>query len=527
MKKTVVLLVSLIMISSVINAQKEGLAAIGKSDLKSYMEFFASDDMAGRETGTPENDISALFLKSNLIRLGLKPVPATGDYLQKIPLYSSRIDKNNSYLRIMDQEGHLIYSTDSVISIMPPARTIEAIGNVVFAGYGYENRNTGYNDFEGIDIKGKIVMIMTRNPEAVASGAGKTIFNEELESGKFGSLITRAPSAILFVYDPAHSFSDGYESGMADMVGQSSVSSGKREGGGLPFQVLFITRESADRLLKPTGKNLKQLQKQISDNGKPVSCEISGLTATLRTTIETKEISASNVIGIVEGSDPVLKKECIVYTAHFDHVGKNSEGAIFNGADDNASGAMALLEVADGFMNLKKKPLRTIVFAWVNGEEKGLIGSGYYTENPAIPMENTVVDINLDMVGRSKMVSDTGTFYGYNLDITDPGEINVYTYHESSDLIKIMNESSVEAGIKVNDKGSKIEAGSSDHANFIAKGVPALCFNSGIHRDLHQPGDDVEKIDYDKMEKSARLCFLIGYKVANRKERLVIDNPVK
>jgi len=273
----------------------------------------------------------------------------------------------------------------------------------------------------------------------------------------------------------------------------------------------------------PAGKNLDQLQKQISEFGKPVSYEIAGLTATVKTTIETSEISAYNVIGIIDGSDPVLKNECVVYTAHFDHVGTNSQGAVYNGADDNASGSMALLEIAEGFKNLKKKPLRTLVFVWVNGEEKGLIGSRYYTDNPVIPMEKTLLDINLDMVGRSKMASDTGTFYGYALDITNPGEINVYTNHESSDLLRIMNEAASEAGIKVNDKGSKIEAGSSDHASFIAKGVPALCFNSGIHRDLHQTGDDVEKIDFDKMEKSARLCFLIGYRVANRKERLVID----
>jgi hypothetical protein len=527
MKKTVLLLFSLLTYVSALNAQKEGLAAIGKSDLRSYMEFFASDYMAGRETGTPENDISALFLRSNLVRLGLKPAPGTVDYFQKIPLYSTKIDKLNSFLKLVNSDGELIMSTDSVISIIPPAQTMEVSGNVVFAGYGYENKNTGYNDFEGIDIKGKIVMIMTRNPEAVASGSDKTFFSEQLESGKFASLITRAPAAILFVYDPANSFRDGYDSGIADLVGQSSVSADKREGGGLPLQVLFITRESADRLLSPAGKNLDQLQKQISKSGKPVSCEIAGLTATVKTTIETSEISAYNVIGIIEGSDPVLKNECVVYTAHFDHVGTNSQGAVYNGADDNASGSMALLEIAEGFKDLKKKPLRTLVFVWVNGEEKGLIGSRYYTDNPVIPMEKTLLDINLDMVGRSKMASDTGTFYGYALDITNPGEINVYTNHESSDLLRIMNEAASEAGIKVNDKGSKIEAGSSDHSSFIAKGVPALCFNSGIHRDLHQKGDDVEKIDFDKMEKSARLCFLIGYRVACQRERLVIDNPEK
>ena len=525
MKKAVLLLTCLLTFLTAVYAQKEGLAAIDKSDLKSYMEFFASDYLAGRETGTPENDISALFLKSNLVRLGLNPVPGTGDYFQKIPLFATKIDRNNSFLKLVNSNGEILMSTDSVISIMPPAKTMEVSGKVVFAGYGYENGSTGYNDFDGIDIKGKIVMIMTRNPEAVASGSGKTVFSEQLEGGKFASLITRAPAAILFVYDPANDFSDGFESGMADLVGQSSVTTDKREGGGLPLQVLFITRETADEMLKPTGKNLDQMQKQISERGKPVSCEITGLTATVKTAIENSEISAYNVIGIIEGSDPVLKNECVVYTAHFDHVGTNANGTVYNGADDNASGSMALLEIAEAFKNLKKKPARTVIFVWVNGEEKGLLGSGYYTDNPVIPMEKTLLDINLDMVGRSKMASDTGTFYGYSLDITNPGEINVYTNHESSELLRIMNEAASEAGIKVNDKGPKIEAGSSDHARFVAKGVPALCFNSGIHRDLHQEGDDVEKIDFDKMERAAKLCFLIGYKTASQQRRLVVDNP--
>jgi hypothetical protein len=481
--------------------------------------------MAGRETGTIENDISAMFIKTNLMRLNLKPVPATGDYLQKIPLFSTNIDKKESGIKIMNAKGETVVSTDSVVAIMPPSKTMEVTGNVVFAGYGYWDKNSGYNDFDSIDIKGKIVMIMTRNPEAVKTGDGKTVFSEKLESAKFSSLIMRNPAAILFAYDPENSFADAYESGLAEMVGQSSVSLKGRQGGGLPLQVLFITRKTADDLLRPTGNNLEQMQKKIAESGKPVSCEIKDITATARTAIKTSEISAYNVIGIIEGSDPFLKNECIVYTAHFDHVGLNAKGEAFNGADDNASGSMALLEIAEAYKAVKKRPLRTIVFAWVNGEEKGLLGSRYYTDNPVFPMEKTVVNINLDMVGRSKMAADTGTFYGFALDITQPGEINVYTNHESSELLKIMNEASVEAGIKVIDKGSKIEAGSSDHASFIAKGVPALCFNSGMHRDLHQTGDDVEKIDFEKMERSSKMCFLIGYKIASQKERLVIDKP--
>jgi Zn-dependent M28 family amino/carboxypeptidase len=269
------------------------------------------------------------------------------------------------------------------------------------------------------------------------------------------------------------------------------------------------------------------MQDEIKKEGKPVSIEIEGITASVKTPITTRSFNANNVIGIVEGSDPVLKNECIIYTAHFDHIGRSRSGEINNGADDNASGSMALLEVAEAFMKLKNKPLRTVIFAWVNGEEKGLLGSKYYADHPIIPMNKTLADFNLDMVGRSRMPSDTGTFVGFPLDVTNPGEIIVYTAHESSELTKLLDLSARESGIKVIDKGKDLEFGGSDHESFRAKGVPAMFFHSGIHGDLHNVGDDVERIDFDKMEKVSKMVFLLGYKVANQKARIVVDNPIK
>lgn len=526
MKKTFLFLFSILTFYSFASAQKEGLTAIDQNDLKAYLTFFASDEMAGRETGRPENDAAALFIKANLMRLGLKPIPETGDYFQKIPMVSTFIDSKERFLKVFDAQDNQIFLTDSIVSLAPPATTLEFTGNIVFAGYAYSD-TTGYNDLAGLNMKDKIVLFMTRTPKLAYSGEKSKMFDEQTEGPKFGRVFMSGPKAILIVYDPKNNFRDAYESGIAELIPSNSVSLSRPKGGGMPFQISFITKNAADQLLKPTGYTLSQMQERIKYEGKPVSQEISGIKATVKTAVGQKDFSANNVIGIIEGSDPVLKNECIVYSAHYDHVGINANGEAFNGADDNASGSMALLEVAEAFMKLKKPPLRTIVFAWVNGEEKGLLGSKYYTENPVITMENTVVDINLDMVGRSKMEADTGNFFGFDLDITEKGEINVFTNHESSELLQIMNTAAKEAGIKVNDKGSKIEYGSSDHANFIAKGVTALCFNSGVHSDLHKTGDDIGKIDFDKMEKSSKMCFLIGYRVANQKNRIVVDNPVK
>jgi hypothetical protein len=524
MKKFVIVSLGILIFSLNAISQKEALSTIDKEDLKAYMTFFASDEMEGRETGSLTNDAAALFIKSNLMRLGLKPIPGSGDYFQKIPLITTKTDKMNSFLRIYDTNGNVINTTDSVVSLMTPGKTMEVKGNVVFAGYGYENKNTGYSDYEGIDIKGKIVMIMTRNPEAVNDGTGKTIFDNQLESMKFSPIIMRGPLAILYVYDPGNNFRDAYDSGMADLIQPNSVALKGKQGLTFPLQVLFITRNTADNLLKPSGYSLEQMQGRISLQGKPVSAEIQGITAIVKTSVEVSEFSGSNVIGIIEGSDPVLKDECIIYTAHFDHTGKNRNGEIFNGADDNASGSIALLEVADAFMNLKKKPLRTIVFAWVNGEEKGLLGSRFYTDNPVFPIEKTLVDLNLDMVGRSVLPSDTGKIAGFKVSVTQPGEIEVYTSHESSELLNMMTAAARETGIKVTDKGKDLEFGGSDHESFMAKGVPALFFNSGIHSDLHSIRDDIGKIDFDKMEKVSKMVFLLGYKVANQRKRLIVDN---
>ena len=305
----------------------------------------------------------------------------------------------------------------------------------------------------------------------------------------------------------------------ADRVGTKIFSLENQEEKSAPIQVAFITHHTADMLLKTSGYNLKQLQEEIVSGGKSVSLELKEITATCRTYIEKNNLVSKNVIGIVEGSDPVLKNECVIYTAHFDHVGINEKGEAYNGADDNASGSMALLEVAEAFINLKKKPLRTIVFAWVNGEEKGLLGSQYYTEKPLFPLEKTLLDINLDMVGRSKMPSDTGKVMGYDVSVSQPGEILLYTDQTGYDLLKIVTSTSEEAGISVKNMGIEPELGSSDYASFMAKGVPALFFNSGDYPDLHTVRDDIDKIDFDKMERVSKMVYLIGYKIANQRER--------
>jgi Zn-dependent M28 family amino/carboxypeptidase len=328
------------------------------------------------------------------------------------------------------------------------------------------------------------------------------------------------------VFDPSHSIKDPYQSVIYQLLQGGQISPEDSPPNSLPFIIAVVRPGTANKLLETDGRQLSQLQEEMITSGKPASFEIPDISVSLKAAVESHKFDGKNVIGIIEGSDPVLKNEYIVYTAHFDHVGKDNDGEVFNGADDNASGSIGLLETAKAFMSLKKRPLRSIVFLWVNGEEKGLVGSDYYVNNPLLPIENTVLDINLDMIGRSKTPADTGSFYGLEMNVTGPGEVIMYTRHESTELMKIISRSAEKTGIKVIDMGDDIESGESDHESFWAKGVPAVMFHTGVHADIHQKTDDGNKIDYNKMEQVTKLVFRIGFQVANQRERFRIDNPV-
>ena len=503
MRATYFLTLVFLILSTIVTGQKEGLEAINKSDLKAHMIFFASDEMKGRDTGTPENEIAALYLRTNIMQLGLKPIPETGDYLQSVPLKSAEIKEGETYIKIKDTNGAEIYSNDSIIYLMAPFNTLDATSNLVFAGYGFTDSTTGYDDYKDIQPKDKIMLIMTGDPQSQVPNEMNFGINIKSEGPKIMATLHKGAKAILCVYDPRSKYADAYASGLADIgferVGSKRLSLHLNEDSAL-IQVAFITRNTADQLLKKSGYNLKTVQEKIIAGKKPLSFELSDITVSFKTYIEKSNIKVNNIIGVVEGSDPVLKNECVIYTAHFDHVGINKNGDAFNGADDNASGSMALLEVAQAFMNLKKKPLRTIVFAWVNGEEIGLLGSQYYTDNPVFPMDKTLLDINLDMVGRSMTPADTGKFMGQDVTLSQPGEIILYTDQKSKELLDLVTSTSKQIGIRVINKGRDHESGSSDYASFMAKGVPAIFFNSGVYSDLHTIRDDVEKIDFDKME---------------------------
>ncbi|MBI5009262.1 MAG: M28 family peptidase [Bacteroidia bacterium] len=416
----------------------------------------------------------------------------------------------------------------------PAEFTIE--GEIVFAGYGIKADKYNYNDFENIKTEGKILLVMNRAP---MKEDGKTSHFEEPGWSsemnfqlKLSTLILTKPKAILIVSDPKSGF-DSFEESNPDIVGYLNSGSslkGDKEKMPNPFmaslpKVLFIHRNLAEKLLSGSGFTLANLQKEIDNTLKSKSFEIPDKKLFIDSKISNKEIILNNIAGYIEGSDPVVKNEVVIFSGHYDHIGGTGD-KVHPGADDDASGCAALLEMAQAFGSLKKKPSRTILFLWVSGEEIGLFGSESYTRSPLFPLEKTVADLNMDMIGRVKGVSDSTD----QTPMSGPDTVFVITDNQSKELIAIADEvdkkSRIAFDYSLSGRGHPLQLFSrSDHYNFIEKDIPVLFFTTGLHSDYHTPGDVIEKLDFGKMELITRTMYEIGLEVANRKTRPVVDFP--
>jgi Zn-dependent M28 family amino/carboxypeptidase len=294
--------------------------------------------------------------------------------------------------------------------------------------------------------------------------------------------------------------------------------------------IFLIHRSVADQLLEGTGKSLKELQLEIDRSLEPQSFVLEDKTIQIDLHMEVADLEVSNIFGLIKGSDPVLKDEVVIYVAHYDHLGTDGEGGIFNGADDNASGTVALIELAEAFMKEKKHPARSIGILWVSAEEIGLFGSEYFADHPLIPTEKTAAVINMDMVGHRKTAKDVKSGR-QDLTIVDGDTVKVIGGLQSTVLMQINKETLEEMGMvgnyTYNDPNHPQQYFyRSDHISFARKDIPVLFYSTGTHMDYHTLTDVEERIDYDKFLKMARFCFKVGYNVAQYKGPITVDNPM-
>ncbi len=499
---------------SVIFGQEKGLRSIESATLQRQLNIIASDSLEGRRTGEPGYTKATKYIESELERIGITKVPGMSSYFQSIDLVSTKTIQSETYLSINDMAGVPIFKTDSILVVSSDPQPFNITDSVVFVGYGITDSRKGYDDYAGMNVKDQGVLFMSRSPWDASQGpGGKSSILNMAENIKIASALGRGTSIIFYVLDPGHELSSLYEAGIDKYLNESTA---LKNGAKSPmkFNLVILTRYTATKMMEAAGKDLNSIAREINSSTKPGSGLIEGITVSVNYAVEKRDLTASNVIGYIEGKDKKLKESYIVYTAHLDHIGRDGKGGIYNGADDNGSGTVALLEIAEAFREKDSRPSRSVIFVWTAAEEMGLFGANEFVTNPPVPLSSIFAEINLDMIGRTINESDTIHESGEKISVTDNDGIVLYYSSKKADFVDVFREVSPQAGLKITEDVDGPLFPRSDHIAFHSKGIPSYFLSSGLHADYHTVRDKLDMIDYHKIEMAARLAFLAGLKIS-------------
>lgn len=498
--------------------QAQALAAtITVEDLTRHLTIISADDMEGRETGEPGQKKAAAYLRDQFRNLGLPAIGEDNGYFQRILFARQNWDEID--LKLDGESLRHLWEYASAPS-QNSSRGTTAISELTFLGYGIDD--PAYSDYTGKDVTGKHLLIFAGEPKT-KSGAYRISGTDSISVWSASDTrkleIAKAKgAATVFVIDP--DFKDNVRNIRQETLDGRMKMAEVAEAERTTANVVYLTPQLAKKIMGKAGKKVIKSRKKLEKSGKlkavaiPVNLE-------LTQTKTVKELIGENVLGFVEGRDPELKNEVLVVSAHYDHIGKRGDN-VFNGADDNGSGTSTVLEVAEAFVTAKKQglgPRRSVLFLLVSGEEKGLLGSEYYANHPVFPLENTIADINVDMVGR---VDDEHA--------DNPEYIYVIGSDRLSTELHRINEG-------VNEQFTQLELDytynaesdpnryyyRSDHYNFAVKGIPSIFYFNGTHADYHQATDTIEKINFEKMAKIGQLVFHTAWQLANQDRRIVVD----
>ena len=493
---------------------------IQPEDLRADIAFLASDDLKGRNAGSAEDHIATAYIASEFLRLGLRPVGDDGTYFQKMEIRTGTLDPAQTSLtaRIAGAEQSFTLNSDFRWS-RQSLRPASACGGVVFAGYGIEAPEYGYSDYAGIDVKGKVVVALLREPQAndphsKFMGAWDTyhaFYWEKLEEAR-----RRGAAGLLLVDDRVRRD-----------VKQTLASSPRPTGGpsfalaGPMWDILTfsVNRDVADRLLAPSGQTTDALQAEIDRTVRPHSIAVADSSVCLAkgfNGLETHE--GRNVVALLEGSDPTLRQQAVLVTAHHDHMGI-ANGHIYNGADDNASGIAGLLATARAFVRGRVHPRRSVLFVSYDGEERIFLGSYYYITHPIVPLDRTVANLNMDMIGRDENDANWPVPADKNINM-----VNVLGTRYNPRLRQIIERQNSATELKLDYKMDAVDPDSlwsrSDHFWFATLHIPQVEFQTGLHPDYHTDHDTWDRINYPKLTRIARLVFLSASAIAASGEKI-------
>ena len=486
------------------NAQSDALmqqygALIKPEEMKDNLTILASDALEGRMTGTRGQKMAAAFIAHHFQQLGLQP-PVTGTYYQPVPLF--KIKQGETYLAFADQT---IKNWSDMFYYGDGATNGEEKFTVVFAGQGRDE------DLAQVDVKGKAVLLLISKMDFATMRQfreTKTRVKQKGASHVFAASLGTDQEFSQTAFILKSYVSDGELSLEKPGVGNG-------EGG-----TFFLKGALAAKLMNTTLEKLKtasnaEPKKQALKKVKPAAVSI-------QINYDVTMVPSENVLGYLPGTDK--KDELVVVTAHFDHIGKeDGQGDVINnGADDDGSGTVAVMQLATAFAEAKKNghgPRRSILFMTVTGEEEGLFGSEYYVKNPVYPLSNTVVNLNMDMIGRTDAKYAGNKNYVYVIG-ADKLSKELHTINETLNGAT----TKLQFDYVYNDEAHPDRLYyRSDHWNFAKNNIPIIFYFDGIHEDYHKVSDEVSKIDFDLLALRAKCVFNVAWEVANREQRLVLD----
>ena len=505
-------------------------ASITQADLRADLFFLAGDSLRGRLTDTEENRAAADFIKSRFERMGLKPAAPNNSYYQAYNLMTATLGEGNT-VDVSGDGSSRRFRPGQEFYPQRFSASGHASGSVVVAGFGISAPPLSHDDYNG-DIKGKIVLALDHEPgerdpgspfDGVVTSEWSTAWRKALAAQAKGA------AAVMFVSDVHnHPGPANFEGAARNfwpekpprILNYTLAAWADR----IRIPVVQISPALAASLVASTGKTLDELAKAAETPRGMTPMAVPAVNVEIRTAVDRHIVPDRNVVALLEGSDPRLKNEWVIVSAHFDHNGADTT-QIFNGADDNGSGTVALLEIAEAYALAAKvgqRPKRSVLFAAWNSEERGLLGAWAYTEQPLAPLTTIAAVLNMDMIGRNEEipVGGGGRFAGFEVQTAESNSnaVNLMAFSRVPDITAAVDRANAAIGLEIKkryDNNSSNLVRRSDQWPFLQRGVPAVGFMTGLHPDYHTQYDRPEKINYVKMEKIARLVHQASWDIAN------------
>jgi hypothetical protein len=464
---------------------------ITQDELYAHIDYLASDSLQGRSPGTPFDRVAAKYIKDQYEGMNLMLLGKNGYQFFSFITHQEAGPRNFLSLKLKSLE----FGKDFTVFPFSSSDTISA--SVVFVGFGFKISNDSlvWNDYKNVNLTGKWALILRGDPDYSKPSSIFASFSDD----RHKAMVAKDNGATGVILVSGVEFDA--EDNLIDL---------KQKYFDIGIPVVQLKREAIDLVLKPNGHTVSELEKKVLETRKSIVFDIPQ-TISARTDIINRTKNSQNVVGTIEGSDPVLKNQYIVIGAHYDHLGLGGPGtssrmpdtmAVHNGADDNASGVAAMIEVGQKLAS--KRPKRSVILVAFGAEELGLLGSRNFTENPIIPVDSISAMINIDMLGRM-----------------DNDKVQVGGVKTSPDFVSILNQfgEAFNLNLSLSDQGY----GPSDHASFYSKNVPVLFFSTGPHIDYHTPNDVIERINFDGMVKGAKYIYEVTNELANQSEKLVFQ----